>query len=124
MSLRRLSQLQWIGFLAGGTIWFVEFLAGIAESQARCNVASSRWGLPHDAIEIAFGAFAGVVVLGVLVASAIVFRETRHHEEYDPPPHGRLHFFAAAAMGGNVIFLMIIVLTTVATVFDRTCHQA
>jgi hypothetical protein len=124
VSLRRLSQLQWVGFLAGGTIWFAEFLAGIAESQAKCNSASGRWGLPHDAIEIAFGAFAGVVVLIALAASAIVFRETRHTEEYDAPPHGRLHFFAAAAMGGNVIFLMIIILTTVATVVDRTCHQA
>ncbi|HET8527546.1 MAG TPA: hypothetical protein VFL60_01450 [Gaiellaceae bacterium] len=124
MSLRRLSQLQWVGFLAGGTIWFLEYLAGIAESQAKCNVASSRWNLPHDAIQIGFGAFAGVIVLIALAASAVVFRETRHHEEYDAPPQGRLHFFSAAALGGNVIFLMIIILTTVATVVDRTCHVA
>src|SRR5205807_689837 len=29
MSLRRLAFLQWFGFLAGGTIWFAAFLAGI-----------------------------------------------------------------------------------------------
>jgi hypothetical protein len=124
VSLRRLSQLQWVGLVAGGTIWWTEFLAGIAESQAKCNSASGRWGLPHDAIQIGFGAFAGTVVLIALAASAIVFRETRHYEEYDPPPYGRMHFFSAAAFVGNVIFLMIIVLTTVATVFDRTCHVA
>ncbi len=124
MKLRRLSQLQWIGFLAGGGIWFVEYLAGIAESQAKCNSASGRWGLPHDAIQIGFGAFAGSIVLIALVASVVVFRETRHHEEYGPPPFGRMHFFSAASIAGNVIFLMIIILTTVATVVDRTCHVA
>lgn len=124
MSLRRLSQLQWVGLLAGGTVWWTEYLAGIAESQVRCNSASGKWGLPHDAIQIGFGAFAGTIVLVALAASAIVFRETRDHEEHDPPPHGRLHFFSAAALAGNVIFLIIIILTTVGTVVDRTCHVA
>lgn len=124
MTLRRLSQLQWVGFLAGGTVWYLEYLAGIAESQAKCNRASARWGLPHDAIQIGFGAFAGTIVLIALGASVVVFRETRHHEEYDAPPYGRMHFFSAAAIGGNVIFLMIIILTTIATVVDRTCHVA
>jgi hypothetical protein len=124
VSLRRLSQLQWIGLLAGGTIWWTAYLAGIAESQARCNNASGQWGLPHDAIQIGFGAFAATIVLIALGASAVVFRETRHHEEHDPPPQGRMHFFSAAALAGNVIFLIIIILTTVATVVDRTCHVA
>ena len=124
MSMRRLSLLQWIGFLVGGPVWFVEFLAGIGTSQAVCNPASGRWGIPHDAVQIGLMAFAAVCVLAALGASALVFRETYDVEEQDAPPPGRVHFFAAASLGGNVIFLMIILLTGIATIVDRTCHQA
>ena len=124
MSIRRLSQLQWFGLLAGGMIWFPEFLAGIGASQARCNPASSRWGLPHDAIELGLAIFAALVVAAAGVAAAIVFRATYDVEEQDPPPHGRLHFFSAAACAGNLIFFVIIVLTAIGTIVNRTCLQA
>jgi hypothetical protein len=124
MSARRLSRLQWVGFLVGGPVWFAEFLAGIGSSQAVCNPASGRWGIPHDAVQLGLMVFAAVCVLVALAASAIVFRETYEIEEQDPPPQGRIHFFAAASLGGNVIFLMIILLTGIATIVDRTCHQA
>jgi hypothetical protein len=124
MSVRRLSQLQWFGLLAGGTIWFGEFLAGTGASQARCNPASGRWGLPHDAIELGLMIFGAVVVGAAGVASAVVFRATYDVEEQDGPPHGRLHFFSAAACAANLIFLVIILLTGIATIADRTCHQA
>ena len=124
MSIRRLSQLQWYGLLVGGLVWFAEFLAGTGASQARCNPASGRWGLPHDAIELGLMIFGGLVVTSALAASAIVFRETYDVEEQDAPPHGRLHFFSAAACAGNLIFLVIILLTGIATIVDRTCHQA
>jgi hypothetical protein len=124
MTIRRLSRLQWVGFLVGGPIWFAEFLAGIGASQAVCNPASGRWGIPHDAVQIGLMAFAAVCVLVALGASAIVFRETYDVEEQDAPPTGRVHFFAAASIGGNVIFLMIILLTGIGTIVDRTCHQA
>ena len=124
MSARRLSRLQWVGFLVGGPVWFAEFLAGIGSSQAVCNPASGRWGIPHDAVQLGLMVFAAVCVLVAIAASAIVFRETYEIEEQDPPPQGRIHFFAAASLGGNVIFLMIILLTGIATIVDRTCHQA
>jgi hypothetical protein len=124
MSMRRLSQLQWYGFLAGGLVWFAEFLAGAGASQARCNPGSGRWGLPHDAIQFALMVFGVLVVGSALTASAIVFRQTRGLDDQDPPPDGRVHFFAAAALVGNIIFLVIIVLTGIATIVDRTCHQA
>ena len=124
MSLRRLSLLQWVGFLVGGPIWFAEFLAGVGASAAVCNPASGRWGIPHDAVQIALMAVAAACVLVALGASAIVFSETSAVEEQDAPPQGRIHFFAAASLGGNVIFLMIILLTGIATIVDRTCHQA
>lgn len=124
MSIRRLSQLQWIGFLAGGLIWFPEFLAGIGASEAVCNPGSSRWNVPHDAVQLGLMLLAALVVSGALAASAVVFRATRDVEEQDPPPHGRLHFFAAASLAGNVIFLVIILLTGIGTIVDRTCHQA
>ena len=124
MSIRRLSQLQWFGFLAGGLVWFAEFLAGFGTSQARCNPGSGRWNVPHDAIELALMLFGVLVVGSALTASAIVFRETRTVDEEEPPPHGRIHFFATAALLGNVVFLVIILLTGIGTIVDRTCHQA
>lgn len=124
MSVDRLSKLQWFGFLAGGTIWFAEFLAGIGASQARCNPGSSGWGLPHDAIELGLMLFGAVVVGSALAASVVVFRATRGVEEQDPPPHGRIHFFGTAAIAGNVVFLVIILLTGIATIVVRGCHQA
>jgi hypothetical protein len=124
MTLRRLSLLQWIGFLVGGPIWFAEFLAATGASQAVCNPASGRWGIPHDALQIALMSFAAVCVLVALAAAAIVFRATYDVEEQEAPPEGRVHFFAAASIGGNVIFLMIILLTGIATIVDKTCHQA
>jgi hypothetical protein len=124
MSVRRLSQLQWFGFLAGGTIWFVAFLAGVGASSARCNPASRRWSLAHDAIELGLMLFAALVVGAAGVASAVVFRATRDVEEQEAPPLGRVHFFSAAACAGNLIFLVIILLTGIAAIVDRTCHQA
>jgi len=124
MSIRRLSQLQWLGILAGGIVWFVEFLAATGESQAQCNPGSGRWGLPHDAIELALMIFGALVVGGALAASLIVYRETSDDDDQDAPPEGRIHFFATAALAGNVIFLVIILLTGIATIVDRTCHQA
>ena len=124
MSVRRLSQLQWYGLLVGGLVWFAEFLAGTGASQARCNPASGRWGLSHDAIELGLMIFGAVVVSSALAASAIVFRATYSVEEQEAPPPGRLHFFAAAACAANVIFLVIILLTGIATIVDRTCQQA
>lgn len=124
MTVRRLSQLQWYGFLAGGLVWFAEFLAGTGLSQARCNPGSGRWGLPHDAIELALMLFGAVVVGSALTASVVVYRATRGVDDQDPPPDGRVHFFATAALVGNIIFLVIILLTGIGTIVDRTCHQA
>jgi hypothetical protein len=124
MSLRRLAFLQWFGFLAGGTIWFATFLAGVGTSVAICNPASSRFGIPYDTVQAALLGFGGSVVLVAEAAAVAVFRATRNVAEQDPPPQGRLHFFAIGAMLGNLVFLVIIVLSGVATIVDRACHQA
>ena len=124
MSVRQLSRLQWVGFLVGGPIWFVEFVAGVGASQAVCNPASGRWNVPHDAVQIALMSFAAVCVVVALVASTVVFRATDDVEDQDPPPPGRVHFFAAASIGGNVIFLMIVLLDGTASIFHVVCRQA
>jgi hypothetical protein len=124
MTLRRLAFLQWFGFLAGGTVWFASFLAGVGTSQAVCNPGSGRWGVPHDGVQLALLIAAVVLVGSAQAASIVVFRATREAKEQDPPPEGRLHFFATGAMLGNTIFLMIIVLSEVAAIVDRACHQA
>ncbi len=124
MTVRRLEFLQWFGFVAGGTIWFTEFIVGVGASEAVCNPASARWGIPHDVVQIALLAFAALCVACAEVAAVLVFRSTRDAEEQGPPPHARMRFFAAGAMAGNLVFFMIILLTGVATVADRLCHQA
>jgi len=123
MSLRRLEFLQWFGFLAGGSIWFLSFLGGIGTSQAVCNPGSRRFGIPYDTVALALGGFALLCLAAAEVAAFFVFRAVRTAEEQGPPPSARLKFFAVASLGANVIFAMIVVLSTIATVVDRTCHQ-
>jgi hypothetical protein len=124
MTIRRLEFLQWFGFLAGGTIWFTAFIIGVGASEAVCNPASQKWGIPHDTLQLALLAVAAFMVCCAEVAAVLVFRSTREAEEQGAPPQARLKFFAIGAMAGNVVFLMIIVLSGLATVVDRLCHQA
>jgi hypothetical protein len=124
VTIRRLSALQWFGFLAGGVIWFASFLAGTGVSIAVCNPASGRWGIPHDAVQLGLLSFAAACVCAAEAAAVVVFRATRAVQDADPPPPGRLHFFAVGAMVGNLVFFVIILLTGVATIVDRACHQA
>jgi hypothetical protein len=124
MTIRRLSQLQWFGFLAGGVIWWTTFLTGIGTTMAVCNPASGRWGIPHDTVQLALMAVAIAFILAAQAAAVTVFRATRSVGEEDPPPDGRLHLFSIGALLGNTLFLVIILLTEIAAVVDRTCHQA
>ena len=124
MTIRRLEYLQWFGFVAGGTIWFGSFLAGLWTTAAVCNAGSARWGVPLDTVELAIGGFALACLAASEVAAIAVFRATRAAEEEDAPPPARMKFFAIGAMAGNVLFAMIIVLSTFAAVVDRACHQA
>ena len=124
MTVRRLSVLQWLGLVGGGAVWFSSFIGGLGVSQAVCNPAGRRWGIPDETVEIAIAAAAVALLVGAEIAAIVVFRATRGVEEQDPPPPGRLHFFAAAALLANVLFMLIVVLSTIATVANRTCHQA
>jgi hypothetical protein len=124
MSVRRLSILQWLGILAGGSVWFASYLAGAGVSQAVCNPAGARWGIPHDLVEGIITGVALLLIAGAELAAVIVYRATRDVGEQDPPPQGRLHFFASAALVSNVIFFMVILLAGIATIVDRTCHQS
>ena len=124
MTIRRLELLQWFGFLAGGTIWFTAFILGVGTSEAACNPASGRWGIPYDTVQIVLLVLAALVVACAEIAAVLVYRSTSGTEVEGAPPRARMRFFAAGAMAGNLVFFTIIVLTGVATVSDRLCHQA
>jgi hypothetical protein len=124
MSIRRLSLLQWIGILAGGSVWWISYLAGAGVSQAGCNPGSARWGIPHDLVEGVITGVALLLIAAAELAAIVVYRATRDVGEQDAPPQGRLHFFASAALVSNVIFFMVILLAGIATIVDRTCHQS
>jgi hypothetical protein len=124
MTIRRLSQLQWFGFLAGGVIWWSTFLTGIGTTMAVCNPASGRWGIAHDTVQLVLMAIAIAFILAAQAAAFAVFRATRNVEDADPPPEGRLHLFSIGALVGNTLFLVIILLSEIAAVVDRACHQA
>jgi hypothetical protein len=124
MSVRRLSVLQWLGIGGGGIVWITAFLAGAGVSQAACNPGSSRWGIPHDTVEITLTAVACTLIALAEVAAFLVFRATRDVGEQDPPPQGRLHFFASAALVANVVFFMVILLSGIATTADVLCQQS
>jgi hypothetical protein len=124
MTLRRLSVLQWFGFLAGGVTWWAAFLSGVGTTIAVCNPASGRWGIPHDTVQLVLMSVAVVLILSAQAAAIVVFRATRNVEEADPPPDGRLHLFSIGALLGNTLFLVIILLSEIAAVVDRACHQA
>jgi hypothetical protein len=124
MSLRRLEFLQWFGFVFGGVIWFVAFVAGVGASVAACNPAGQRWGIPHDALQIGLMTLGLVSVAAAETAAVVVFRATQHAEDQGPPPEARMRFFAVGAMVGNVVFFVIILLSEIATIVNRACQQA
>jgi hypothetical protein len=124
VTIRRLSQLQWFGFLAGGVIWWTTFPTGIGTTMAVCNPASGRWGIAHDTVQLVLMAVALAFILAAQAAAVTVFRATRNVEDADPPPEGRMHLFSIGALVGNTVFLVIILLSEIAAVVDRACHQA
>ena len=123
MTIRRLSQLQWFGFLAGGVIWWTTFLTGIGTTMAVCNPASGRWGIAHDTVQLVLMAVA-LTVTAAACAARMNASATGNVEDSDAPPEGRLHLFSIGALVGNTVFLVIILLSEIAAVVDRACHQA
>jgi hypothetical protein len=124
MTLRRLELFQWFGFVVGGVTWFVLFVSGVGVSVAACNPAGHRWDIAYGPVQVAL-LTAGLLALAAAeVAAVVVFRATRQAEEEGPPPESRMRFFAIGAMAGNAVFFVILVLSEVATIVDRTCHQA
>ena len=124
MSLRRLELLQWFGFLFGGVIWFVVFVAGVGVSVAACNPAGRRWGIPSDTVQVVLLTLGLLAVAAAEAAAVLVFRATRRAEDQYPPPEARMRFFAIGAMAGNLVFFVIILLSEIATLVNRACHQA
>jgi hypothetical protein len=122
VNVRRLELLQWFGFVAGGVLWFATFAAGSGVAVAACNPAVGHFA--YDTVQIALLCVAVVALAAAEAAAVLVFWATRRAGEEGPPPHARMRLFAIGAMTANLLFLIIVVLSVVATVVNRTCHQA
>ena len=134
MSLRRLGILQWLGLLAGATVWMGAHVVGYGVGLAECHVGGSRWGIDNDLWQAVLMGVALVLIAGAELCAVVVFNRTRGADFGDGPPeegrwhralpYTRLHFFGTAAMAANAIFMMIVVLDGAASIVDVTCRQA
>ena len=61
---RRTSVLMWFGLLGAPAAWVVQFVFGYAVTEAACDAAGTKWGIPVDA-----WAAAHVAELRALVAT-------------------------------------------------------
>jgi hypothetical protein len=127
-SERRQALLSWFGLLGAPLAWTVQFLVGFTFSEAACNEAGTRWGVPVDgAAIVATVAAATIAVLAGLAALA-VFRETRHARgkggAEEEPPLGRVHFLATIGIAISPLFLFIIVMNGVGVAVLANCHQS
>ena len=112
----------WFGLFGAPAAWVVQFLLGYGVTQAQCNPAGARWGVPVHTWTIAATAAAAAVALAGWAAAATTFRATR--EAGSEPPGGRVHFIATVGLTTSPLFLLIIVWSGVGALVLEQCHQA
>ena len=114
--------LVWFGVFGPPGAWVVQFLLGYGVTQAQCNPAGSRWGVPIDTWTVAATAVGATVALLGWLAAGAVFRATR--DASSAPPRGRVHFLSVIALATSPLFLLIIVWGGVGALVLQECHQS
>jgi hypothetical protein len=119
---RQTAALLWFGVLGAPVAWVVQFLFGYAVTEAACDAAGTRWGIPVDAWAAIATAVAGVIAALAGVAAVTTFRATRGRG--GEPPAGRIHFLATVGITLAPLFLCIIVLNGIGAILLTNCHQS
>ena len=114
--------LVWFGVFGPPAAWVLQFLLGYGVTQAQCNPAGSRWGVPIHTWTVAATAVGATVALLGWLAAGAVFRATR--DASSAPPRGRVHFLSVIALATSPLFLLIIVWGGVGALVLQECHQA
>jgi len=123
MSPRRQTRtLLWFGVLGAPAAWVAQFLFGYAVTEAACDAAGTKWGIPVDAWAAIATVVAGVIAVLAGAAAVAMFRTTRRSGS--EPPAGRIHFLATIGLTVAPLFLCIIVLNGVGAIVLANCHQA
>jgi hypothetical protein len=113
--------MAWFGVFGAPAAWVAQFLLGYGVTQAQCNPAGVRWGIPVHTWTIAATAVAAAVALAGWAAAGIAFRDTRAASS--EPPAGRVHFLATVGLATSPLFLLIVVWSGVGAVILEQCHQ-
>ncbi|MFL5819202.1 MAG: hypothetical protein ACJ76S_00765 [Solirubrobacteraceae bacterium] len=122
MSPRRQTRtLLWFGVLGAPAAWVVQFVFGYAVTEAACDAAGSRWGIPIDTWTLIATAAAATVALASEVAAIAMFRATRRSGS--EPPAGRIHFLATVGLTVAPLFLCAIVMSGIGVIALTNCHQ-
>jgi hypothetical protein len=103
--------------------WAAQHVIGFGITQAGCEKAGTRWGVPIDTLVIGVTAVGAAVAVLACVCAVLVFRATWGAGAKGPPPDGRLHFLAIAAMVVSPLLLAIMLMSGVGTVVLSGCHQ-
>jgi hypothetical protein len=112
---------MWFGLFGAPAAWVAQFLLGFGSTQAQCNPAGARWGVPVHTLTIAATAAAATIALLGWLAAIAVTRSTRGAES--APPRGRVHFLAVVGMTTSPLFFLIIVWSGVGALVLQECHQ-
>jgi hypothetical protein len=119
---RRTSVLMWFGLLGAPAAWVVQFVFGYAVTEAACDAAGTKWGIPVDAWAAIATVVAAVIAALAGAAAVATFRATR--DRGSEPPAGRIHFLGTVGMTLAPLFLCIIVLNGVGAIVLTNCHQS
>jgi hypothetical protein len=120
--------LSWFGLLGAPAAWTLQFLLGFSLSEAACNEAGTRWGVPVDGAAVVATVVAATIAVLAGLAALAVFRETRHARgpggDEEAPPLGRVHFLATVGVAVSPLFLFIIVMNGVGVAVLANCQQS
>jgi hypothetical protein len=114
---------MWAGLFGGPFAWALEHVFGYGLSEAACDPAGTRWGVPFHAWIAIATAVAALLALLALSASVLAFRAVQAEGSDAEPPRGRIWFPSVCGIVIRPLFLAIILLGGIAALLLSTCQQ-